>query len=236
LRLVLYVGPPHLSWMLLPPRVVVLFEKLEQFRLRSTSARDARASGGRLARASSSAAKGSLLPLLPKPFPSLGLSLLLALSSLAVTIGRAAAPFVTSSPSPLPTTSILQVCPPPLFPSAMRYAAPQTLTKLFVFGSESSYNILPTNFDFVSTHVVCWVRPCSTPSPALDLRVASVLCGCAGLSLICSFYVSYYTELFWMKMEKQTISNGFCLKIPLWSGTQCAVFKGSFGRASLKMA
>ena len=78
MRLVLYVGPPHLSWMLLPPRVVVLFEKLEQFRLRSTSARDARASGGRLARASSSAAKGSLLPLLPKPFPSLGLSLLLA--------------------------------------------------------------------------------------------------------------------------------------------------------------
>ena len=76
MRLVLYVGPPHLSWMLLPPRVVVLFEKLEQFRLRSTSARDARASGGRLARASSSAAKGSLLPLLPKPFPSLGLSLL----------------------------------------------------------------------------------------------------------------------------------------------------------------
>ena len=26
---------------------------------------------------------------------------------------------------------------------------PQTLTKLFVFGSESSYNILPTNSDFV---------------------------------------------------------------------------------------
>jgi hypothetical protein len=44
---------------------------------------------------------------------------------------------------------ILQVCPPLLFPSAVRDGAPQTLTKLFVFGSESSYNILPTNFDFI---------------------------------------------------------------------------------------
>ena len=44
---------------------------------------------------------------------------------------------------------ILQVCPPLLFPSAVRDGAPQTLTKLFVFGSESSYNVLPTNFDFV---------------------------------------------------------------------------------------
>ena len=45
---------------------------------------------------------------------------------------------------------ILQVCPHLLFPSAVRdRAAPQTLTNLFVFGSESSYNILPTNFDFV---------------------------------------------------------------------------------------
>ena len=43
---------------------------------------------------------------------------------------------------------ILQVWPPLLFPSAVRDGAPQTLTKLFVFGSESSYNILPTNFDF----------------------------------------------------------------------------------------
>jgi hypothetical protein len=43
----------------------------------------------------------------------------------------------------------LQVCPPLLFPSAVRDGAPQTLTELFVFGSESSYNILPTNFDFV---------------------------------------------------------------------------------------
>ena len=35
---------------------------------------------------------------------------------LAATTWRAAAPFVTSSPSPLPATSILQVCPPLLFP------------------------------------------------------------------------------------------------------------------------
>ena len=44
---------------------------------------------------------------------------------------------------------ILQVCPPLLFPSAVRDGAPQTLTKLLLFGSESSCNILPTNFDFV---------------------------------------------------------------------------------------
>ena len=38
---------------------------------------------------------------------------------------------------------------------------PQTLTKLFVFGSESSYITLPTNFDFVcKNYRVCWVRPC----------------------------------------------------------------------------
>jgi hypothetical protein len=46
----------------------------------------------------------------------------------------------------LQATSIHQVCPPLLlFPSAVRDGAPQTLTKLFVFGSESSHNILPTN-------------------------------------------------------------------------------------------
>ena len=43
---------------------------------------------------------------------------------------------------------ILQVCPPLLFPSAVRDGAPQTLTKLFVFGSESSYNILLTSISF----------------------------------------------------------------------------------------
>ena len=46
---------------------------------------------------------------------------------------------------------ILQVCPPFLFPSAVRDGAPQTLTKLFVFGSESSYNIvLPTRLQELS--------------------------------------------------------------------------------------
>ena len=49
---------------------------------------------------------------------------------------------------------ILQVCPPFLFPSAVRDGAPQTLTKLFVFGSESSYNILP-NFDLVCKNYRC---------------------------------------------------------------------------------
>jgi hypothetical protein len=36
----------------------------------------------------------------------------------------------------LPATSIHQVCPPLLFPSALRNGAPQTLIKLFVFGSD----------------------------------------------------------------------------------------------------
>ena len=102
-----------------------------------------------------------LLALFLQPFPSLGLSPLPCSSSLA------AAPFVLSSPSPLPATAdecILQVCPPLLFPSAVRDGAPQTLTKLFVFGSESSYNILPAIMDFVCknyrvyTHVL-WLGP-----------------------------------------------------------------------------
>ena len=42
-----------------------------------------------------------------------------------------------ASPGPLPATSTHQVCPPLLFPSAVRNGAPQTLTKLFVFGSDS---------------------------------------------------------------------------------------------------
>jgi len=89
-----------------------------------------------------------LLPRFLKPFPSLGLSPNL-LSTLAATTGRAAPPFVLSSPSALPATSASSRYAPLLFPSAVRDGAPQTLTKLFVFGSESSYNILPTNFDFV---------------------------------------------------------------------------------------
>ena len=120
-----------------------------------------------------------------KPHLSLLSNSLPALPSLAATTGRAAAPFVLSSSSPAGDDwasggaispffaqpfagdeRILQVCRPLLFPCAAPDGAPQTLTKLFVFGSESSYNILPTNFDFVCknyrvyTHVLCWVRPC----------------------------------------------------------------------------
>ena len=72
------------------------------------------------------------------------------LPSPAATTGRAAARFVLSSPSPLPAMSASRyACAPLLFPSAVRDGAPQTLTKLFVFGYESSYNTLPTNFDLV---------------------------------------------------------------------------------------
>jgi len=52
-------------------------------------------------------------------------------SFLAAATGRAAALLVTSSPSPLPATSIHQVCPPLLLPSAVRDGAPQTLAELF---------------------------------------------------------------------------------------------------------
>ena len=79
----------------------------------------------------------------------------------------------------------LQVCPTLLFPSAVRDGAPQTLTKLFAFGSESSYNILPTNFDFVLqklsgvhvyTHVLCWVRPCSDSYSLFVADLLAVVC------------------------------------------------------------
>ena len=59
---------------------------------------------------------------------------------------------------------ILQVCPPLLFPSAVRDGAPQTLTKLFVFGSESSYNKLPTNFVSFARTIG---RTCVNPFPML---------------------------------------------------------------------
>ena len=52
--------------------------------------------------------------------------------------------------------AVLQVCPPFLFPSAVRDGAPQTLTKLLLFGSESSCNILPTNFDFVCPRLILY--------------------------------------------------------------------------------
>ena len=61
---------------------------------------------------------------------------------------------------------ILQVCPPLLFPSAVRDGASQTLTKLFVFGSESSHNILPTNFDFVCKNYRVY-NTCAHPCPML---------------------------------------------------------------------
>jgi hypothetical protein len=92
-----------------------------------------------------------LLPLFLKPFPSVGLSSLLPCSSFPGgddwASGGAICP-VFAQPF-AGDERILQVCAPLLFPSAVRDGAPQTLTKLFVFGSESSYNILPTNFDFV---------------------------------------------------------------------------------------
>ena len=59
---------------------------------------------------------------------------------------------------------ILQVCAPLLFPSAVRDGAPQTLTKLFVFGSESSYNKLPTNFVSFARTIG---RTCVNPFPML---------------------------------------------------------------------
>jgi hypothetical protein len=89
------------------------------------------------------------LPLFLKPFPSFGLSppLLFFPGGDDWASGGAICP-VFAQPF-AGDERILQVCPPLLFPSAVRDGAPQTLTKLFVFGSESSYNTLPTNFDFV---------------------------------------------------------------------------------------
>ena len=124
-----------------------------------------------------------------KPHLSLLSNSLPALPSLAATTGRAAAPFVLSSSSPAgddwasggvvcPVFAqpfagderILQVCPPLLFPSSVRDGGPQTLTKLFVFGSESSYNILTTNFDFVcKNYRVCMCTPMSYAGSAPDL-------------------------------------------------------------------
>ena len=113
----------------------------------------------------------------PLFLPSLGLSF--ALPSLAATTGRAAAPFITSSPSPFPATSILKVCPPLLFPSAVRDGAPQTLTKLFLFGSESSsiyYLLISMSFAKVigCTHV----HPCpmlGPPPGSTDLLLCDLM-------------------------------------------------------------
>jgi len=91
-----------------------------------------------------------------KPFPSLSLFSRLSDSLLPLLflhwrrrLGERRRHLSCLRPALCRRRAILQVCPPFLFPSAVRDGAPQTLTKLFVFGSESSYNVLPTNFDFV---------------------------------------------------------------------------------------
>ena len=109
-------------------------------------------------------------PQISSPFPSVEPSphLALVLPSLATTAGRAAAPFITYSPSPLPAPGIHQVCPPLFFPSAVRDGAPRTLTKLFVFGSFNPVTIyyLLTSISFAKKIIGC---KCT-----LDLRGAGV--------------------------------------------------------------
>ena len=70
--------------------------------------------------------------------------------------------------------------PPLLFPCAVRDGAPQTLTKLSVLGSESSYNILSyllTWISFARTRIIgcTCVHPCPMlgPPPAWDLPLFS---------------------------------------------------------------
>ena len=103
------------------------------------------------------------------PFPfSLTLSSL-GLPSLAATTGRAAAPSVTPSPSPLPAKSFHQVCLPLLFPPAVRGGAPQTLTKLFVFGSDPLIVChLLTSFSFAKI-IACQML--GSPLLGMDARV-----------------------------------------------------------------
>ena len=70
---------------------------------------------------------------------------------------------------------ILQVCRPLLFPSSVPDGAPRTLTILFVFGSESSYIRLPSNFDFVcKNYRVYMCTPISYAGPAPDLCAGAV--------------------------------------------------------------
>jgi hypothetical protein len=109
--------------------------------------------------------------LIPSPFSltlsSLGLPALVATTRGGT--GRAAAPFVTSSPSPLPATSIHQVCPLLLFASELRDEAPQTLTKLFVFGSDSvTLYYLLTSISFAK---IIHVYPCPMLGPPLSSTV-----------------------------------------------------------------
>jgi hypothetical protein len=77
------------------------------------------------------------LPLFLKPFPFSRTLSSLALPSWRRRVGERRRRTSTKYARPF------------LFASAVRDGAPRTLTKLFVFGSESSYNMLPTNFDFV---------------------------------------------------------------------------------------
>ena len=131
----------------------VISEKVRTSRLTWTSAWDAPAWGGWLARArliDSPPARllTSARDLFLKPFPSIELSPPCSSfpggddwASGGAICPVFAQPFAGDE-------RILQVCPPLLFPSAVRDGAPQTLTKLFVFGSESSYNILLTSISF----------------------------------------------------------------------------------------
>ena len=80
--------------------------------------------------------------------------------------------------SPLPATSASStpgmLRPPLVFPCAVRDGAPQTLTKLSVFGSDSSYNIvsyLLTWISFARTRRIIGytcVHPCSLLGPPLS--------------------------------------------------------------------
>ena len=97
----------------------------------------------------------------------------LGLPSLAATTGRAAAPFVASSPRILPATSIHQVCPPLLFPSAARDVPSLALTKLFVFGSDpvTLYYLL-TSISFAKIY---WVYKCTPMSDAGPFTNQSII-------------------------------------------------------------
>jgi hypothetical protein len=105
--------------------------KVKNLELGSTSAPDPPALGGRLARARLTRTLSSL-----------------ALPSLAATTGRAAAPSCLrpalcrrrAHPPGMPAPSLSFCC--------ARRSTPNP-NKTICIGSESSYNILPTNFDFV---------------------------------------------------------------------------------------
>jgi len=132
--------------------------KIKHIRLGSTSARGARDAptwGGSLARArliySAHSAQGLRLSPYLKPFPFC--RTLFSCSSFPGGDDRASGGDIChffaqpcagdEHPPGMPAPSLSFCC--------ARWSTPkaQTLTKLFVLGSESSYNILSTNFDFV---------------------------------------------------------------------------------------